>query len=117
MTTAAMVRHVKFFRAAICVLFKDSWIWWLVLVAEDSVDDYPLGKSPFLGAASFRQQDTRMNSPPFSYCLRSFIADKSFYLHFASYRRVVTSRSIVAVVLTTRHPRIAELHFLLPLPR
>jgi len=24
-----------------CVLLKDCWIWWLVLVAKDSVDDYP----------------------------------------------------------------------------
>jgi len=48
-----------------CVLLKDCWIWWLVLVAEDSVDDchresrlpsklpaslirHPNGFSPFL---------------------------------------------------------------------
>jgi len=35
---------------------------------------------------------------------------------FASYRSMITSSSIVAVVLATRHPRIAELNFLLPLP-
>jgi len=63
-----------------CVLLKFCWIWWLVLVAEDSVDDYPLGKSPSLEAAGFLQQDTQMDSLLFSNCLRSFIPDKSFYL-------------------------------------
>jgi len=58
-----------------CVLLKECWMWWLVLVAEDSVVDYSLGKSPSLGAAGFRQQDTQMDSPPFSICLRSFIPD------------------------------------------
>jgi len=28
--------------AAIFVLLKECWVWWLVQVAEDSVDDYPL---------------------------------------------------------------------------
>jgi len=37
-------------------------------------------------------------------------------LHFASYRSMVTSGSIVAVVLDTRHLWIAELYFILPLP-
>jgi len=57
-----------------CVLLKDCWIWWLVLVSEDSVDDYPLRKSPSLRAADFRQQDTQMDSLFFSNCLRSFIS-------------------------------------------
>jgi len=38
-------------------------------------------------------------------------------LPFASYRSMVTNRSIVAIVLATRHPRIAELLFLLALPQ
>jgi len=33
------------------------------------------GKSPSLEAAGFRQQDTQMDSLPFSICLRSFIPD------------------------------------------
>jgi len=35
----------------------------------------PQGKSPSLEAAGFRQQDTQMDSLPFSICLRSFIPD------------------------------------------
>jgi len=35
----------------------------------------PLGKSPSLGAAGFRQQNTQMDSLPFSICLSSFIPD------------------------------------------
>jgi len=35
----------------------------------------PQGKSPSLEAAGFHQQDTQMDSPPFSICLRSFIPD------------------------------------------
>jgi len=41
MTMAALVRHIRFYRAAIYVLPKDCWIWWQILVAEDSVDNYP----------------------------------------------------------------------------
>jgi len=37
----------------------------LVLMAEDSVDDYPLGKSSSLGAAGFCQEEIQMDSPPF----------------------------------------------------
>jgi len=58
-----------------CVLLKDYWIWWLVLVTGDSVDGKGKGKSPSLEAAGFRQQDTQMDSLPFSICLRSFIPD------------------------------------------
>jgi len=31
----------RFFQAAICVFLKDCCIWWMDLVAVDSVDDYP----------------------------------------------------------------------------
>jgi len=130
-----------------CVLLKDCWIWWLVLVAEDSVVDHSLGKSPSLGAAGFRRQDTQMDSPLFLYLSKVFYtrlelllgcrygSDKLGFptkdycflisaifgvngrlLPFASYRSMVTSRSIVAVVLVTRQPRIAEFNFFLSLP-
>jgi len=39
MTIAAVVRNIRFFLAAICVLLKGFWIRWLVHVAEDSVCD------------------------------------------------------------------------------
>jgi len=51
------------------------WIWWLVLMAEDYVVNYPLGKSPSLRAAGFRQQDTQIDFLLFPNCLRSFIPD------------------------------------------
>jgi len=35
----------------------------------------PHGKSPSFEAAGFHQQDTEMDSLPFSICLRSFIPD------------------------------------------
>jgi len=73
--TLALVGSINTFKLNHYFLLKDCWIWWLVLVAEDSVDDYPLGKSPSRGAASFRQQDTQMDSTPFSNCLRSLIPD------------------------------------------
>jgi len=44
-------------------------------MAEDYVVNYPLGKSPSLRAAGFRQQDTQMNSLIFSNFLKSFIPD------------------------------------------
>jgi len=40
MTIAALVRH-KIISSCNCVLLKDCWIWWLVLVAENSMDDCP----------------------------------------------------------------------------
>jgi len=35
----------------------------------------PQGKSPSLGAAGFRQQNTQMDSLPFFNCLRSLLPD------------------------------------------
>jgi len=147
MTTAALVRHIRFFRAAICVLLKDWWIWWLVLVTVDSVDDYPreshlpselpasVSKTakwillPFLYLSKViytrlelllgcRYGSNKLGVPTKDYCflISAILGLNGRLLPFASYRSMVTSRSIVTVVLATRYPRIAELHFLLPLP-
>jgi len=62
-----------------CVLLKDCWIWWLVLVAEDSVDDCPReSRLPSKLPASLIRHPNGFS--PFSICLRSFIPDLSFYL-------------------------------------
>jgi len=73
-TVAALVRH-KIISSCNCVLLKDCWRWRVVRVTEDSVDGCPQGKSPSLEAAGFHQQDTQMDSSPFSICPRSFIPD------------------------------------------
>jgi len=44
------------------VLLKDCWTWWLVLVADDSVDDYPKESRLPSKHAGFRQQKTQLDS-------------------------------------------------------
>jgi len=56
-----------------CVLLKDCWIWWLVLVAEDAVDDCPWeSRLPSELAASVSK------TPKWNFPL--FLLSKVFYI-------------------------------------
>jgi len=79
MKIAALVRN-KIISSCNCVLLKDCWIWWLVLVAEDSMDDCPRESRLASKLPASVRKTPKMDSLSFSICLRSFIPDKSFYL-------------------------------------
>jgi len=128
---AALVRHIRSFRAAIVFSLRivgyGDWSWWqktpwtttpwvsrLPSELPSSVSKTPRPELLF----GCRYGSDKLGVPTLDYCflISTILGVNGRLLPFASYRSMVTSISIVAVVLATRHPRIAEWHFLLPLP-
>jgi len=127
---AALIRHIRFFRTAI--VFSSRTVGYgrrlrgrlpprkvvFPLSCRLPSARHPNGFSLFLYLSKvfYTRLEILLGCRIDRYLISAILGVNGRLLPFASYRSMVTSRSTVAVVLATRHPRIAELHFLLPLP-